>query len=217
MFEHVLTTGIKPTPYQKSFKLVSGTESCAVDFTGANKQLSFFAISLVYDKSGQHRSIYNSYNAELVNTKINSITLENASNIYGIFNSVKFDTSNLHDKFLLHNQFVAWYCKGCSIALLSDYANNAVFQELPARSKYFRSADKKRFIDLRRRKGYTNEIGKLNRDDSDFTITIQLKVPGEKKMILHVTGYYQVLILNDDGGAHFELQRVWSKQAKACN
>ena len=92
-----------------------------------------------------------------------------------------------------------------------------MFQELPARSKYFRSADKKRFIDLRRRKGYTNEIGKLNRDDSDFAITIQLKVPGEKKMILHVTGYYQVLMLNDDGGAHYELQRVWSKRAKACN
>ena len=108
MSEHVLTTGIKPTPYQKLFKLVSGTESCAVDFTGANKQFSFFAISLVYDKSDQHRSIYNSYNAELVNTKINSITPENASNTYSIFNSGKFDTSDLYDKFLLHNQFVAW-------------------------------------------------------------------------------------------------------------
>ena len=31
--EHVLRTGIKPTPYQKSFELVTGTESSVVDFT----------------------------------------------------------------------------------------------------------------------------------------------------------------------------------------
>ena len=191
MPEHVLTTGIKPTPYQKLFKLVSGTESRTVDFTGANKKFSFFAISLVYDKSDQHRSIYDSYSAELVSTKIKSITFEIASNTNSTFNSMKFDTSDMYDKFLLHNQFVAWYCKDCSIGLLSDYANNAVFQELPTRSKYFTSADKKIFIELRRRKGYTNEIEKLNKDDSDFTITIQLKVPAEKKMKLHVTGYYQ--------------------------
>ena len=41
--EHVLRTRIKPTPYQKSFELVTGTESGMVDFTGARKQLSFCA------------------------------------------------------------------------------------------------------------------------------------------------------------------------------
>ena len=66
-----------------------------MDFTGANKQFSFFAISLVYDKSDQHRSINDSYNTELVSTKIKSTTLENASNAYSSFNSMKFDTSNL--------------------------------------------------------------------------------------------------------------------------
>ena len=49
--EHMLRTGIKPTPYQKSFELVTGTESRIVDFTGTNKQFSFFTISLVYDKT----------------------------------------------------------------------------------------------------------------------------------------------------------------------
>ena len=68
--EQVLRTGIKPTPYQKSFELINGTESRVVDFTGANKQFSFFAISLVYDKSDQHRNICNSYNAELASIKI---------------------------------------------------------------------------------------------------------------------------------------------------
>ena len=66
-----------------------------------------------------------------------------------------------------------------------------MFQESRTQSKYFRSADGKIFIDLRHRKGYTNQIEKLNRDDSDLTITVQLKVLAEKKMRLCVTGYYQ--------------------------
>ena len=124
--EHVLRTEIKPTPYQKLFELVTSTECCIMDFTGANNQLSFFATSLVYDKSNQHRGMYNSYNTELVSTKIKSMTFENVSNTYSTFNSVKFNTSD--------PQFVVWYCKGCSIALLSDYTNNPVFQELRTRS-----------------------------------------------------------------------------------
>ena len=86
--EHVLRTGIKTTPYQKSFELISGTESRVVNFQAANKQFSFFAISLVYDKSDQHRNIYDSYNVELASTKIKLIKLENASNTYSSFNSV---------------------------------------------------------------------------------------------------------------------------------
>ena len=41
-FEHVLRTGIKPTPFQKLFEIVSGTESHVLDFTGANKQFFFY-------------------------------------------------------------------------------------------------------------------------------------------------------------------------------
>ena len=81
--EHMLRIGIKPTPYQKSFELVTSTEYRVLQkqmcFTEANKQFSFFTISLVYDKSDQHRSTYGSYNTELASTKIKSITLENAS------------------------------------------------------------------------------------------------------------------------------------------
>ena len=101
--EHVLRIGTKLTPYQNLFELVSGTESRVVDFTEPNKQLTFFAISLLYDKRDQHRSIYGRYNAELVITKIKSITLENTSNTYKTFNSEKFNASNLHNKLLLHN------------------------------------------------------------------------------------------------------------------
>ena len=45
--KHVVRMGIKRTPYQKSFELISATESHVVDFTGTNKQFSFFSNSLV--------------------------------------------------------------------------------------------------------------------------------------------------------------------------
>ena len=105
--EQVLRTRIKPIPYQKPFELIRGTESRVVNFTNANKQFSFFAISSVYNKSDQYRSIYDSYYIELASRKIKSITLENLSNIYSAFNNVKFDTDKPQNKFLLHNQFVA--------------------------------------------------------------------------------------------------------------
>ena len=76
--EHVPRTWIKPAPYQISFELVIGTESRVVNFQAANKQFSVLVISLVYDKSDQRRSIYDSYNTELASTKIKSIKLENA-------------------------------------------------------------------------------------------------------------------------------------------
>ena len=66
-----------------------------------------------------------------------------------------------------------------------------MFQESPTLSEYFTSADEKIFIDLRRGKGYTNEIEKLDRDDSDLKITVQLKALVMGKRKLCVTGYYQ--------------------------
>ena len=147
--ERVLRTGIKPTLYQKSFELVVGTESRVVNFQAANKQLSFLTISLVYNRSDKHRSVYGSYNTELAIAKIKSVQLENTSNTYSSFNTVKLDTSDVHDKYLLYMQFVAWYCKGSSIVPLSDYANNLTFQELPDSDDYFTNSDEKLFIDLR--------------------------------------------------------------------
>ena len=62
---------------------------------------------------------------------------------------------------------------------------------MPTINQYFTSADEKIFIDFRRGKGYTNEIEKTNRDDSDLLITITLKAAAAKKMRLRVTGYCQ--------------------------
>ena len=64
-------------------------------------------------------------------------------------------------------------------------------QELPNRNTYFTDSDKRVYIDIRWSKGYTGEFERVNRDDSDLSITINLKVAAAKKMRLHVTGYFQ--------------------------
>ena len=74
-----------------------------------------------------------------------------------------------------------WYCKGPSIAPLWDYAHNPIFQVLPTKKQYFKTADENIFVDLRRETGYINEIEKLNRYDSDLSITITLKNAAAKK------------------------------------
>ena len=63
-------------------------ESWVVEFQGSNKQFSFLTVSLVYDKSDQNWSIYNSYNGEAASMMIKSIQLENASNTYSSLNSI---------------------------------------------------------------------------------------------------------------------------------
>ena len=88
-------------------------------------------------------------------------------------------------------QFVSWYCKGSSIAPLSDYANNPTFQESPNMNDHFSPADETLFIDLRRGKGYTGELEKINRDGSNLAIMVMHKAASTKKMMLHITGYYQ--------------------------
>ena len=135
MTENVLRTGIKPTPYQKTYEINTGSQSHEIDFWDTNKKILFLRFSLVYDKSDQHRSIYDSYNLEVATKKIKSIKLENASSSYSSLNSLKFDLENDHDQYLPYCQFVAWYCKGSSIAPLTD---------------------------LRRGKGHMGEIQKLN-------------------------------------------------------
>lgn len=52
------------------------------------------------------------------------LTLENAANIYSVFNGVKFGTSDKQEKHLLYPQFVAYLQDSCSIAPVTDYANN---------------------------------------------------------------------------------------------
>ena len=187
----LLRTGIKYFPYQKSYELVTGSQPETFTFTNAFKQFAFLEFSLVFDKSDQHLNIYDSYNAETAATSIKYLKLQNASNTYSEFNTIKLDLTDEEDRYILYNAFVAWVTKGSSIVPESDYLYNEVRQELPTRNKYFTDSDEKVYIDIRRSKGYTGEFERVNRNDSDLVVTVDLKAAAGKKMRLYVTGYYQ--------------------------
>ena len=155
----ILRTGLKLSPYQKSYELISGAQSKTITFTNAFKQFEFLEFSLVHDKSDQHLTTYDSYNAETAAVSINYIRLQNASNTYSQFNSIKFDLTNEEDRYVLYNAFVAWVTKGSSIVPEADYLYYKTKQELPTNRKmYFTDSDEKVYIDIRRSKGYTGEF-----------------------------------------------------------
>ena len=63
-------------------------------------------ISLVFNKSDKHTTIYDSYNAGLQAKYIKSVKLTNATEIYSLTNAKKYDMDNLTQKHLLYKQFV---------------------------------------------------------------------------------------------------------------
>ena len=188
-----LWTGIKPTPYQKTFEINTGSQSHVVDFKGINKQFSFLEISLVYDKCEQYNSVYDSYNAELAAVLIGSVQLENLNNKYGEINK-KYDLTDEHDAYIMYRNFVAWSTdKGSSVGPLTQYANDPIYKELIKYDKYYKGTerDERLYIDIRRGRDYTSELEKVVRNDSSLTMNITLKAAATKKMRLRVFGYYQ--------------------------
>ena len=84
-----LRTGIKVTSYQQSFEINIGFQNLFVNFVGANRQFALLELSLVYDKNDQHKTIYNSYNAEVATKKIKSLKIGNSSSTYALRNEIK--------------------------------------------------------------------------------------------------------------------------------
>ena len=177
-------TGVQFSPYQQTFEVNVGTQAVKVNIQGANRQLAWLEISLVYDKSDQHQTIYDSYGTEIAAKNIQSLTLENTSSTYSLTDGLEYGIHNEDDKHWLYVMFIAYCCVSCSTAPLSEYANIEIFQELPKGQKYFTETDKKLYIDMRRSKGYMDELEKLMQDDSDITLTVKLKRADTKKLRL---------------------------------
>ena len=127
----ILRMGAQKTPIQKTYEIQKGSDLLNVEFLGANRQFDWIEISIVPDKSDKHTTIYDSYNREMAAQLIKSLRLSNFTEIYSLTNEKKYDTDNLTQRYLLYKQFVAWNCKGSSVAPLSDYMDNPIFQELP--------------------------------------------------------------------------------------
>ena len=178
---NVLRTGVQPTPYQKSYEMVRGSQCRTVIFEASARQFYFLEFWLVYDSNEQHKSIYDSHNAEVAVGQISPIKLENVSDTYSEFNTIKFVLTDEHDRYILYFAFTTWICKGPSIAPLTYYAHNINYQKAVRQEKYFPDSDEKVYIDLRSGKGHTGEFERINRDDSDLTITAELKAPARTK------------------------------------
>ena len=127
-----------------------------------NRQVDWIELSLVYDKSDKHTTIYDSYNVEIASKAIKSVKLTNFTEIQSLTNEKKFDIDNLTQKHLLYKQLVAWSCNDSSVAPLTDYMNNKIYQELTEEDNYFDvRSDGRLYLDLTASSGYVKEAEKL--------------------------------------------------------
>ena len=183
----ILCMGAQKTPIQKTYEIDVGQDSINIDFLGSNRQFDWLEISMVYDKSDKHTTIYDSYNVELASKYIKSVKLSNFTKIYSLANEKKYDMDNLTQKHLLYKQIVAWACDGCSVAPLTDYINNPIYQELVDEDQYSENkSDERVYLDLRASCGYTNEAEKLERNNSKINLAITLKNAATKMLQLRI-------------------------------
>ena len=133
----ILRMGAQTTPIQKTYEIQKGSDSLNVEFLGANRQFDWLEISIVSDKKNKHATIYDSYNGEMAAHLVKSLRLSNFTEIYSLTNEKKYSTDNLTQRYLLYKQFVAWKCNGSSLAPLSEYMDNPIFQELPDENTYY--------------------------------------------------------------------------------
>ena len=154
----ILRMGAQKTPLQKTYEISVGQDSLKVEFLGAKRQFDWLEISIVHNKSDKRTTIYDSYNRKRDSQLIKTLRLSNFTEVYSLTNEKKYDIDYLIQRRLLYKQFVAWHCNGSSVAPLTDYMNNSIFQELPDEDKYFSlTNDSRMYLDFRATSGYVKE------------------------------------------------------------
>ena len=66
---------VQKAPIQKIYEISVGSDTINGDFLSANRQFDWLTISLVFDKSGKHATIYDSCNVEFAAKYIKTIKL----------------------------------------------------------------------------------------------------------------------------------------------
>ena len=190
--ENAVRMRVLPNPFQQTFEVATGAQTISVDFQGASRELNWLEISLVYDKTYAHETVYDSYDLELAAHLIESIKFVNASKAYSLTGKLSYDINNKDGKYQMYKMSVAYICNGATFAPLTEYKNNPIYQDMTDEYSY-RDNDKddRIYIDVRRSKGNTDELEKITRDDSGLVIYIKLKAAATKKLRLRVTGYSQ--------------------------
>ena len=96
---------------------------------------------------------------------------------------LEYNVSDEDDKHWLYQKFVTYYRGGCSTAPLTRNKNNEIKQELTKEKYLFgNDSDERLYIDMRRSKGYPNELERLTHDDGCVMLTNKLKKAAEKKL-----------------------------------
>ena len=174
--------GVLPNPYQQTFEVAAGAQTVSVDFQGASRDINWLKISLIYDKSVNHETVYDSYGLELAARFIESVKFVNASKAYSLTGKLSYDINNKDEKWLMYKMFVAYICNGATFAPLTEYKNNPVYQEMTDEYLYrSNTKDDRIYIDMRRSKENYDELEKITRDDSGLVIYIKLKDAAAKK------------------------------------
>ena len=120
-------------------------------------------ISVVYDKLFQHTTVCDSYDLELASILIKTIKFETTSTTYSLTGKLSYDLEKEDDKNILYKMLVAKTCEGCSTAPLTQYRNNEIYQEITEEDVFTtNNKDDRIWIDMRKSKGYTDELEKIN-------------------------------------------------------
>ena len=120
-------------------------------------------ISVVYDKLFQHTTVCDSYDLELASILIKTIKFETTSTTYSLTGKLSYDLEKEDDKNILYKMLVAKTCEGCSTAPLTQYRNNEIYQEITEEDVFTtNNKDDRIWTDMRKSKGYTDELEKIN-------------------------------------------------------
>ena len=105
---------------------------------------------------------------------------------------LSYDLETEDDKYQLYSMLAAFTCARSSAAPLTQYINNPIYQELTEEDEFCENERGDRiYVDMRRSKGYTDELEKINRDDSKLAQTINLKQAAKSKLRYRITAWSQ--------------------------
>ena len=119
----------------------------------------------------------------------------------------------------MYRNFVAWATgNSSSVGPLTQYANNEIYKELIKYEKYYKKAEshEKLYVDLRRGRGYTSELEKVDRNDPPLTLTITLRAAATKKNEIEGSGILSmgIFIFHDKFRLMIVIQRLWNSCTK---
>ena len=123
---------------------------------------------------------------------LQNLKFENAVTTYSLTGKIEYDLEKEDDKYELYAMLPSLVCGGYKSAPLTQCINNPIYQDMTEEDEYGTTEkDDRLYINLRRSKGYTDELEKIYRDDAQLALTINLKAVAAKKLRYRITAWSQ--------------------------